>query len=169
VHTASEWRAKAREAARTEAVELELPSGAKILARRPDAVQMASWGKLPLQLAAAAGDGRQEGGDSPRVADLAVFCREILEYCCVSPRVNLNPQSDEIHPREIPQADWVFLVNWALRVEEARALESFRARGADDRAGSDGADVRGAAERAAGDRGPGAGAVGGPGGVLAGA
>ena len=50
---ASEWAARAGERARAEAADLELPSGQVILARRPDAAQLAGWGRLPLQLAAA--------------------------------------------------------------------------------------------------------------------
>jgi hypothetical protein len=159
---AVEWRAKARVAARAEAVELELPSGAKILARRPDPVQMAAWGKLPMLLAgAAAGGGKAARVTNEEVAEIATLYRDVLVYCCVEPRINPQAEAcatdEEIHPREIPEADWRFIIHWALRVAEARALESFRERRTDGGDSGDGEGVRAAAVIADGDRGPGAG------------
>jgi hypothetical protein len=158
----SEWRAKAREAARAEAVELELPSGAKILARRPDPVQMAAWGKLPMLLAgSAAGGERTARATNEEVAEIAGLYRDLLVYCCVEPQINPQAEAcatdEEIHPREIPEADWRFIIHWALRVGEARALESFRGGRTDGGGGGDGEGVRAAAVIADGDRGPGAG------------
>jgi hypothetical protein len=121
-------------------VELELPSGMKILARRPDPLQLAAWERLPLALAAVA-SGEQTPGEitAGQVAETAGFLRDLLVYCCVEPRVSLNPAGeDEIHPREIPQRDWTFILHWALRVEEARALEGFRPQRADAGGGGDG-------------------------------
>ncbi len=128
MNRATEWKDKARAAAQSEAVELELPSGMKILARRPDPLQLAAWGRLPMNLAAAAASG--EGAakvTNEQAAELAGFLRDLLVYCCVDPRVSLDPSGpDEIHPREIPQQDWTFVINWALRVGEAQKLEPFR-------------------------------------------
>lgn len=128
MNRAEEWKKKAREAAAAEAVELTLPSGAVILARRPGPVQLAAWGRLPMALAAAAG-GDQPAGvgvTNEQAADLAAFLRDLLVFCCVDPRV-----PEDIDPREIPQEDWTFIINWALRVGEARALDGFRRKRAD--------------------------------------
>lgn len=121
------------------AVEVELPSGVKVLARKPAVLQLATWGKLPMGLAAAA-SGEAAGGDVSReVAELAGFYRDLLVYCLVKPRISVTPAGeDEIHPREIPVADWNFLVSWALRVEEVRALDGFREGRADAGGGGDG-------------------------------
>ncbi len=159
--SANEWRKRAAEAAEAEAVELTLPSGMAIRARRPDPLQLAAWGALPMGLASAAA-GLQEsatrGDRIERGAELASCMRELLIWCCVSPRVSLQPQSDEeIHPREIPYADWTHIVFWALRVEEVRALEGFRGERGDAGRDRGGEGVRDAAERTAGDPGSGRG------------
>lgn len=123
---ASEWRAKAEASA--EVVDLTLPSGMVIRARRPDPAQLAVWGILPASLVGAAGEPRPSGsGDA--VSKMTAI-RDLFIWCCVSPRISLAPQGDdEIHPREVPEKDWLFIVRWALRSEEAAALESFRPRG----------------------------------------
>lgn len=129
---ATEWRDKSRETAHEGAVELELPSGMVILARRPNPLQLAAWGKLPYALAtAAAGDAEprpaESGLDTAKVLELVQFYRDVLVYVCVDPRVSLDPRGpDEIHPREIPERDWTFIMSWAARAEEARALTAFR-------------------------------------------
>lgn len=123
---ASEWRAKAQAAA--EVVELTLPSGMTIMARRPDPAQLAVWGVLPGSLVGAVGDAGTRGrGDAESTDSRMDAIRDLFVWCCVSPRISLNPEGDdEIHPREVPQADWLHIVRWALRSEEAAALESFR-------------------------------------------
>jgi hypothetical protein len=84
-----------------DAVELRLPSGMTILARRPD----------PLQLAALALDG---------AAETAGFSDLLLLFCCVAPRVSLTAAGeDEIHPWDIPPEDSIFIVRWAMRVAES--------------------------------------------------
>jgi len=159
--TAQEWREKARAAAEAAAVELELPSGMVILARRPGPLQFAQWDRLPLVLAMVEGGGRM-GADE--AAEITVFMRELLVYCCLEPRVSVTPGADEIHPREIPEPDWQFLVGWAMRLKEAESIRPFR-RGRNDVAGDGGGEaVRVPAVGAAGDRGPGPGAGGRPGG-----
>lgn len=160
--SASEWAKKGQEAAPAAAVELTLPSGAVILARRPDPVQLASWGYLPLGLV-------QTDGQKASAADLAryaAFMRDVLQYCCVQPRVSLDPQGpEEIAPGQIPDGDWQFIVKWATRQQEVEALRRFhggRDAGAGDRGGR--ADVAGEAVADASDRGAGDGAGAGPGG-----
>ena len=163
--TAKEWRAKGRETA--EAVTLALPSGMEIRARRPGPMQYAAWDRLPLMLAecAAAGPAAISVEDAKEVA---AFLRELLVYCCLEPRVSLTPGEEEIHPRELPEADWTFIVSWALRLREAAELRSFRGRGADDGGSGDGQAVFVQTFGADGDCGPGAGAGVRPGGGEAG-
>lgn len=143
---ASEWRKRGDETARAKAVELELPSGMRILARKPDPVQFAIWNRLPFGLAAASAGADQaaEGKFSAaEAADTAAWFRDLITYCCVLPRVTMTPQSDEeIHPRDIPREDWEFIVRWAQRVEEARELEGFRGKRTDAIDRRDGEGVR---------------------------
>lgn len=156
---ASEWAERGRERAPAEAEELELPSGAKIMARRPDAAQLAVWGRMPLQLASAVVQQQSLGtlsGD--QVIEMMQFQRDLLLYCCVNPRISMDPKGeDEIHPKDIPQEDWQFITRWAMRFEEGRKLEGFRGERPGDRVGGGGEDVGSAAVVDAGDSGPGVG------------
>jgi len=145
---ATEWMEKERETALAEAVELTLPSGMVILARRPDPVQLVAWNKLPLMLAGAAAgetDAIATATDEQQMVQVAGFYRDVLVYCCVDPQVSLTPQAGEIHPKMIPHADWTFILNWAMRVKEAEALRSFRGERTDGGSGGDGEGVRGEA------------------------
>ena len=158
---ASEWAARAGERARAEAADLELPSGQTILARRPDAAQLAVWGRLPLQLAAAA----VQGAEAPTFTvedgiELMAFYRDLLIYCCVDPPISTQAEAcatGAIHPKDIPQEDWEYILRWAMRFEEGRNLEGFRRRRAGSGVGGDGEDVGSAAIGAAGDDGSGIG------------
>jgi hypothetical protein len=118
----------------------------KIVARRPGPLQFASWGRLPTGLVSAAtGQGAEETGDEALV-EMARFMKEILCWCCLDPRV-----PEEIEPKDIPWGDAAFVVRWAMRAEEARALEGFRGGAGDAGGGGDGAGVREAAVGIAGD------------------
>lgn len=143
---AEAWREKARTAAIAAAVELELPSGAVILARRPGLAQLAEWRRLPLGLV----PGEQTEPSDDQVAETMAFLREMLVWCVLDPRI-----PEEMDPREIPEEDWTFIVRWAMRLEEVAALQGFRGERADGGAGGDGADVRSATVEPAGDGGPG--------------
>lgn len=138
---AEEWRAKA-------AVKLMLPSGMEVRARRPGPLQLAEWGRLPMQLAAAASG---ESGNAPGdLGEMAEHIRRIVGWCLVEPRV-----PEEIQAEEIPGEDLGFLWRWALRVEEGARLEGFRGERGDGDAGGDSGEVRAAAVGAGGDLGPG--------------
>jgi hypothetical protein len=139
VSRATEWKAKGRETGLAEAVELELPSGAKIRALRPDLMQLAAWNVLPMGLAGAVvGEGEAQLPTVEKTLEVITAGRDLLVYCCVEPRISLTPGEDEIHPRDIPKEDWTFILRWALRVEEARALEGFRGGRPDAGSGGDG-------------------------------
>jgi hypothetical protein len=162
---AKDWRLRAAEEAAATAVDLTLPSGMTIRARRPDPLQMAMWRRLPLSLAATAAGETGSAMSPEELMESVEASRQMLLYCCVSPRISLEPVGDdEIHPRDIPLGDAVFILRWAMRSEEAEKLRPFRiVEGAGD-GGGDGQTVRAAAERAAGDSGSAAGAGAGPGG-----
>lgn len=154
---ASEWKAKALEAA--ECCELPLPSGMVVTARRPGPIQIAFFRRLPLALAqqALAGEKPDPQSASPEeVIENLAFMRDLLVYCLVDPRVSLDPKGeDEIHPRDIPQGDWQFILRWAMRAEEAAKLAPFRVERRGDPAGSHGEIVELPSVATAGDRGPG--------------
>jgi len=142
MHTASEWKKKGADVARQGAVELDLPSGMKILARRPGPGDLAIWGGLPLSLATAAAKETNPASMSDRdLLDTAGFMRDLLVYCVLEPRISLSPGPEEIHPHDIPSEDWQFIVSWAMRAEEARTLESFRGRRPDGGDSGDGQSV----------------------------
>lgn len=153
---ASVWKARSQESARAEAIELELPSGMTILARRPDAAQLAVWGRLPLQLAAAAVKQETPAFTAEDGVELMTFYRDLLTYCCIEPRISLAPAGeDEIHPKDVPQDDWQYILRWAMRFEEGRKFEGFRGERTGIGVGGDGEDVGGAAVGVAGDNGSG--------------
>lgn len=158
-----EWRAKARAAAVGEAVDLELPSGMVVKARRPGPAFLAGYGHLPLSLATAAMDGAavpiEDRSEKKNDAlAFAEFMRALLLYCVVSPEISLMSGPGKIHPGEIPDDDAAYIFHWAMRGSEAASLESFRRRRHDAATGGDGGKVPPAAVRADGDRGPAAGA-----------
>src|SRR5579864_280387 len=141
--TASDWRDRARAAAIEEAQDLELPSGMVIQARRPDPGHLLMWQRLPLGLSQKAfgpdgEDTRTEEEKREQGLAMIATSRDILIYCCVEPRISLNPGPDEIHPRDVPLKDALFILRWAMRRQEAGALESFREKRANDSPGSDG-------------------------------
>jgi hypothetical protein len=123
--TANEWREKTKQAARERAVVLTLPSGMSILARRPDPVQFAQWGMLPTALARAEEVGAENISDE-EAEKIATIMRDLLIYCCLDPAISLEPGINEIHPREIGDADWMFIIAWSMRLKEAAELRPFR-------------------------------------------
>ena len=165
--TAREWRMKARAA---QAEELTLPSGMVIQARRPGPLKLAEWNKLPMLLADAGPGG---GGLSDEQArEAAAFLREVLIYCCVSPQLSEtapDDAEDEMRPSELPDADFTYIVAWAMRLKEAEAVRPFRTERKDDRTDGDGKTVLTETIVAAGGDGPGAGTGDRPGGGAEGA
>ena len=135
--TAQEWKAKG--VAAVEVVELALPSGMVISARRPGPMQFAAWDLLPTFIT----EGIRTDGvgmSDEEVAKGARLVLDLLMYCCLEPRISTTPADNEIDPRDIPEADWLYIVRWAMRLEEAATVRRFRGRGADG-SGSDGSAV----------------------------
>jgi len=121
-HIASpaEWRAASRADRRARAELLRLPSGATILAARPQPLEWVLSGRLPQRLLAVA----LESGQRPAAAaapeisreevlDLARFARQLVEASIVEPPIGEGP--GEIPLDEIPVADRAFLFEWACR------------------------------------------------------
>ena len=154
---AKDWKRRGQAAG---VVELPLPSGMVIKARRPNPLQYAEWNRLPLMLAAAAENG-PAAVSAEQAQEIAGFMRELVVYCCVEPRVSETAAADsedEIQPKDLPEEDWTFIVGWAMRLREAKALSTFRGKRTNDGAGSDGEAVFVQAVDVDGDRGSGAGA-----------
>lgn len=160
--TAQDWRNKSREAAQKEAQPLNLPSGITVQARRPDPSYLLMWGHIPLGLAGSVTEPgyplRPEGAVSPDQGQILAsiqLSRDILTYCVVEPRISLTPGPDEIHPKDIPLEDAVFILRWAMRRQEADALRGFRPDGEHDGDRRDSQAVRPAPLDPGSDPGPG--------------
>jgi hypothetical protein len=151
---AHDWIAKQSTAALAAAVDLTLPSGIVIKARRPDPLQLATWGVMPASLVGGIAPERITAQDVEQIARLH---RDLLVWCCLEPRISLTPAEGEVHPKDIPWEDAQFIVHWALRIEEAQQLESFRGQPPDGRPGVNGGGVPPAPIQSVVHRGPGAG------------
>ena len=157
MRTASEWKEKAREA--SERFDLTLPSGMVVTARRPGPLQLAFFRRIPLALAQQVVSGETVDPQSitaEEIVENVAFMRDLLTYCLLDPRISLDPQGDdEIHPRDIPEKDWKYILGWAMRSEEAEKLRPFRVGRGGDGARGDGQIVELPTLGAAEDSGPG--------------
>jgi hypothetical protein len=105
-------------------VKLQLPSGAKILARKPSAELLAFWG-LDLQLQ----EGEPESWPDSGLHHLAKILCDLLTYVYVEPRVALDRNvQGAIHPLDIPKQDWTYIVRWAVRKEAVPPTRRTRGR-----------------------------------------
>jgi hypothetical protein len=148
--TASAWREAARSDREARAQRLELPSGAVILAAKPEPMEWILSGRIPQRLLGAAIQ-PAPGSDAPEparvmtrdeVIELANFAVELVKASVVEPRIGEG--DDEIPFEEIPIEDRAFIFEWACRAlghaeatregrhEEAsipsRGIERFRAK-----------------------------------------
>jgi len=149
------WRRKSRDLALAEAVELELPSGTVIKARRPGPALLAGYGRLPFGLAGAASSTSWTGVTPQQAEDVhatADFLRDLLLYCVVDPSISLHPAAGEIHPREIADADVKYIFAWAVRGDEVASLETFRPGRTDEGSSGNGQTVPGTSFGSAGNR-----------------
>lgn len=111
-----------------EVVELMLPSGTKIMARRPQPFQLAIWGNMLNRLKVFPEIPGQPFTD-PQLDNLAAVVFELLSYCYMKPRMCLLPRGrDEVAPKDVPVGDYMFVFRWALGVE--RGPETTRLLGA---------------------------------------
>ena len=165
MNKADEWRNKADTAAETLVMPLPLPSGMTISARRPGPLRFAQWGRLPMMI------GRLATGatiSNEEIVELMTFLRELLVWCVVDPPIAVDGGAESMQPSDVPDMDLYFIANWAMRVGEAQEMRPFRGGRTD--VGGDGGreDVGMPTIEPTGNRGPGTGADGGPGGDAAG-
>jgi hypothetical protein len=119
IASVTDWRAASRVAREARAEELTLPSGAVILAARPEALDWILSGRVPQRLLAAAlqvdgpappADPEISGAD---VLELARFACELVKASVVRPAIGDGPE--EIRFEEIPVEDRAFIFQWACR------------------------------------------------------
>ena len=135
IASVTDWRAASRVAREARAEELTLPSGAVILAARPEALDWILSGRVPQRLLAAAlqADGSAPAGDPAvdsrlrgndgfagdagmtreDVLELARFACELVKASVVRPAIGDGPE--EIRFEEIPVEDRAFIFQWACR------------------------------------------------------
>jgi hypothetical protein len=120
VMTAEEWRSAAQAAREARAELLQLPSGATILAVKPEPLEWIMSGRIPQRLLAAAlqGDGAlspEAGSQISReeILDLATFAAQLVKASVVRPAIGEGP--DEIRLDDIPIEDRAFIFEWACR------------------------------------------------------
>jgi hypothetical protein len=120
IATSEAWRhaAKADREARAEL--LVLPSGATILAARPEPLEWVMSGRIPQGLLAVALEDPQSplaGGDREltreEILDLASFAARLVVASVVDPPIGDGP--DEILLDDIPIRDRAFIFEWACR------------------------------------------------------
>lgn len=115
---AAAWRAATRAARVEHAEPLRLPSGATILAGRPEPLEWILAGRLPQQLLGAALGGdpasAPEGEISrEEILELARFAAQLVKASVIEPPIGDGP--GEIALEEIPVEDRAFIFEWACR------------------------------------------------------
>ena len=120
VATTTTWRQAARAERESRAEQLTLPSGATILAARPEPLDWVMSGRIPQGLLAIAledGESPLGGGDREltrdEIVDLAAFAARLVEASVVDPPIGEGP--DEIALDDIPIRDRAFIFEWACR------------------------------------------------------
>lgn len=120
VASAAAWREAARAGREARAERLELPSGAVILAAKPEPLEWILSGRIPQRLLGAAlGAAQGEAAGAARemtreeIIELAEFAAELVRASVVAPR--LGEGEDEIALEELPIADRAFIFEWACR------------------------------------------------------
>ena len=99
---------------------LLLPSGATILAVRPEPLDWILSGRIPQQLLGVAlqtapcpPQGRDAAISRDEILDLAAFARQLVKASVVKPAVGDGP--DEIALDDIPVKDRAYIFEWACR------------------------------------------------------
>jgi hypothetical protein len=105
-------------------VPLQLPSGARILARRPAPAMLGAWGLLlNTQDEAARMFLKGRALQDAETSNFMQAARKLLVFCYAEPKISLEPGAGEIHPREIPLEDLRFILRWALRMNGSEFTE----------------------------------------------
>jgi hypothetical protein len=124
IATTETWRHAAEADRQSRAEQLTLPSGATILAARPDPLDWVMSGRIPQGLLAVALEDPQSplgGGEREltreEILDLAAFAARLVAASVVDPPIGDRP--DEIALDEIPIGDRAFIFEWACRALDA--------------------------------------------------
>jgi hypothetical protein len=120
IATAMDWRAASEAEREARAEPLALPSGATILAARPDPIEWIISGRIPQGLLAVALDDphsslarRDRELTREEIIDLAKFAARLVIASVVDPPIGDGP--DELPLDEIPLRDRAFIFEWACR------------------------------------------------------
>jgi len=120
IATPDDWRAASRTSREAHAEPLHLPSGAVILAAKPEPLAWILSGRVPQRLLAVALQGDAQGStNAPKeisreeILDLARFATELVRASVVQPRIGEKP--GEISLDDIPVEDRAFIFDWACR------------------------------------------------------
>jgi hypothetical protein len=119
IATPEAWRAGSQTARQGRAERLRLPSGATVLAARPEPLEWIFSGRLPQRLlgAALAKDVRRDAGKEilsrEEVLELARFAVELIRATVLEPMIGEG--AGEMRMEEIPVEDRVFIFEWACR------------------------------------------------------
>jgi hypothetical protein len=120
IATTETWRQAAKADRKGRAEHLTLPSGATILAARPEPLEWVMSGRIPQGLLAVAledaesplaGDDRELTREE--ILDLAAFAARLVAASVVDPPIGDGP--DEIALDDIPIRDRAFIFEWACR------------------------------------------------------
>lgn len=124
VASPASWRSAMTQDRLARAEHLLLPSGATILAVRPEPLDWILSGRIPQQLLGVA---LESGAFSPQekdapltrdeILDLAGFAQQLVKASVVKPAIGDGP--DEIPMDEIPVKDRAFIFEWACRALKA--------------------------------------------------
>ncbi len=120
IASAIDWRAATQAEREARARPLELPSGATILAARPEPLEWIISGRIPQGLLGAALDdphspaARQDRElTREEIIDLANFAARLVVASVVDPPIGDGP--GELPLDEIPLGDRAFIFEWACR------------------------------------------------------
>ncbi len=128
IATSEVWRNAAKADREAHAEQLVLPSGATILAARPEPLEWVMSGRIPQGLLAVAMEDPESplaGGDREltreEVLDLASFASRLVVASVVDPPIGDGP--DEILLDDIPIRDRAFIFEWACRALSGNAID----------------------------------------------
>lgn len=120
VSSSKAWRSAMALDRLARAEHLRLPSGATILAVRPEPLEWILSGRIPQHLLGAAletGPTLSSGADREmtreEILELAAFARQLVKASVVKPAIGEGP--DEIALDDIPVQDRAFIFEWACR------------------------------------------------------
>lgn len=116
--TRDDWRAASLAVRKERAEHLRLPSGATILAARPEPMEWIMSGRIPQRLLAAALSNRDASQHETEISreeilELARFATQLVRASVVEPAIGDGP--NEIRLDEIPIQDRTFIFEWACR------------------------------------------------------